>query len=733
MEIISAKHARRKFTAARDENGVPHVDAPSWREALYALGYLHALDRPTQMLFSRTVARGRAAERIADTLELLETDRFFRRSGLYLDLDREVRGLADHIFEQLTFYCEGVNDGMKDAGRSLPMWAVGYRPEPWNQNAVLLIGALLSFGGLAVSQQQNERLLLELIQLGVEERRMKELFAPSLDNADFKLLRRVKIFSQLSNEALELLTDLPRLAGSNAWAVRPERSATGHAMLASDPHLEVNRLPAVWYEVVLRWGDQYLMGATLPGCPLPAVARTPQLAWGVTYMKGDTTDYFVEDCRPGGETGWQYRRGNKWHDFRLREEVIGHKGGDDEVYRVYENDEGTLEVDPDEAGPGCYISVRWSGRSEDTGRSIGSWLDVAAARTTADAMSVARENPHPSLVWVFADSAGHIGTQSCGLFPKRPAGVSGLYPAPAWDTRNHWKGWRETARLPKSYDPPCGFVSSANEDINQPGEPPLISLALPDYRKRRIVERLEALPSATVEDMQRLQYDVVSLHARDLLPVFLPHMPEGPIKERLANWDFSYGPESFEATLFQRLYRNVLLEVFGHEKGIGWRRMLYLCTRVGYSTMVLTCIDRLLQKEKSLWWEKRSKGDLIRRAAERLRDEPDQPWSKINSFHFANRFFGGHRVGHVLGFHTAQMPMPGCHATPFQGHLLTTATRETSFAPSYHFVADMGTNEAWSNLPGGPSESRFSKWYKNDIPRWVSGAYKRLTPELPSE
>ena len=79
-------------------------------------------------------------------------------------------------------------------------------------------------------------------------------------------------------------------------------------------------------------------------------------------------------------------------------------------------------------------------------------------------------------------------------------------------------------------------------------------------------------------------------------------------------------------------------------------------------------------------------------------------------------------MGHVLGFHTAQMPMPGCHATPFQGHLLTTATRETSFAPSYHFVADMGTNEAWSNLPGGPSESRFSKWYKNDIPRWASGA-----------
>ena len=62
--------------------------------------------------------------------------------------------------------------------------------------------------------------------------------------------------------------------------------------------------------------------------------------------------------------------------------------------------------------------------------------------------------------------------------------------------------------------------------------------------------------------------------------------------------------------------------------------------------------------------------------------------------------------------------MPGCHATPFQGHLLKTPRRETTFAPSYHFVTDMGTDEAWTNLPGGPSESLVSGWYKNDIPRW---------------
>jgi hypothetical protein len=56
MQVIPTRSARHEFTAVRDENGVPHVEAPSWNEALYAWGYMHALDRPTQLYFARAVA-----------------------------------------------------------------------------------------------------------------------------------------------------------------------------------------------------------------------------------------------------------------------------------------------------------------------------------------------------------------------------------------------------------------------------------------------------------------------------------------------------------------------------------------------------------------------------------------------------------------------------------------------------------------------------------------------------
>ncbi len=540
MKALHPRFAQRQFTAARDDYGVPHISAPSWLEALYGLGYMHALDRATQLLFARSIAAGRSAELIKDRPELAEADRLFRRVGLALRLDEEVRLLDDATFNQLTAYCEGVNDGLKDSGRTLPMWATGFRPSPWNQQAVLLIGNLLGYGGLAVGQQQNERLILDLIHAGIDEALLKELFSPLLDEADFELLRRVKISSQLSDQALELITDLPRLAGSNAWAVAPWRSATGHALLASDPHLEINRLPAIWYEAVLRWGDHYVLGATLPGCPLFAVARTERLAWGVTYMKGDTSDYFIEDCRRGGATGWQYRRGEAWRDFAVREETIAHKSGQRDSLRIYFNAQGTLESDPETAGEGLLLSTAWTGSDPGCGRAIATWLQMVAAPDVLTAMDVARQCPQPTLCWVLADREGHIGLQGCGWFPQRINGRhSGLLPIPAWDERNHWRG-----RLPER----CSAANLRSaRGLRRDGKRGTFKPA----RRSAVRSRCRFLRTANSElpsdsprcprprspTMQRLQYDVVSPQSAWLLEIFLPNLNDGPIKQRLTAWD----------------------------------------------------------------------------------------------------------------------------------------------------------------------------------------------------
>ena len=179
--------------------------------------------------------------------------------------------------------------------------------------------------------------------------------------------------------------------------------------------------------------------------------------------------------------------------------------------------------------------------------------------------------------------------------------------------------------------------------------------------------------------------------------------------------------------MFLHWYRNLLIELLGHEQAIGWQRMLYLCSRAGFSLMVITAADRLLLRDESAWWETGGKRAVVAAATSRLEGFDPPPWSQTNNFHFTDRFFGQHRVGRVLGYQSRRYPMPGNHATVFQGHVLQTATRESTFAPSYHFITDLGTDEAWTNLPGGPSESRFSRYYASDLPLWLERHYKRLT------
>jgi penicillin amidase len=159
--LLRIEFAGRRVDVERDAYGVPHVQASTWLDALFGLGYMHALDRGTQVLFAREVASGQGAARIVDKPELIETDRFFRRVGLHLNLEAEVAALDDHLREQIEAYCAGVNHAIGTSRRSLPMWVTGFRPDPWDVQAVLLVGKLLSFGGLAVSQMQNERLVMD--------------------------------------------------------------------------------------------------------------------------------------------------------------------------------------------------------------------------------------------------------------------------------------------------------------------------------------------------------------------------------------------------------------------------------------------------------------------------------------------------------------------------------------------------------------------------------------------
>ncbi len=731
-QSIRLRRAARSIQISRDASGVARIHGQSWEDALYGLGYAQALDRRTQFLFGREVARGRASERLADTPALRSRDRLFRDTGLSRHTTQETTQLSDETLRQLELFCAGVNDGLAQTGPSLPMRLVGLRPEPWQPADVILMGKLLSFGALALGQQRAETHILELLRCGTDPDLLKAFYAPHLNHVDFPLLKQVHFEEALSDAELERLEQeglLPHLAGSNAWAVGPGKSRSGNALLASDPHLDIGRLPAVWYEAVLEWGEgNYLLGATLPGTPLVAVGRTRALSWGLTYAMGEICDYFIEDCRVRGTTV-QYRRADQWHDFRQRTETISHRRGDPTTLQIRWNEQGVLRGDPLKKGDGLYLSAAWTGQTPGAHQSVEVWLGLLQCQDVQQAMAVVRECPEPPLCWVFADRQGHIGRQVCGRFPRRQSNHSGLAPVPAWDEGNHWQGFVPTEQLPSEYDPPCGFVVSANEDLNREGGPLLTTLPEQGYRRQRLADQLENSSVVTLSDCQQWQYDVYSLQAERILEVFLPGFPPGPIRDRLVRWDRRFTADSTTATLFWDFYKALLLEFFGKEapQGFGQRRLRYLMSGPSWALVGLSHADESLCDLRSPWWQGRKLPEVVQNALTRVDASRLVPWGEENYVFLGNQFLPG-AFGWMLRMHPGQIPLIGSYGTPHQGTVSRRRHSQASFAPSYHFVTDLGTDQAETNMPGGASESRFSRHYLSDLARWQQAQYKVIQP-----
>ena len=137
--------------------------------------------------------------------------------------------------------------------------------------------------------------------------------------------------------------------------------------------------------------------------------------------------------------------------------------------------------------------------------------------------------------------------------------------------------------------------------------PELVTLPVPGHRRKRIAERLARQPRATLTDMQSLQYDVVSVQARRAAANCFCRMPDdAAVKSRLAAWDCSYSageprsdalsPGSIAMCSWRSSASRRIASAAGRDRLAA--DALSMPRRAGFSTMVLTLIDRLLRTRR---------------------------------------------------------------------------------------------------------------------------------------
>jgi penicillin amidase len=142
----------------------------------------------------------------------------------------------------------------------------------------------------------------------------------------------------------------------------------------------------------------------------------------------------------------------------------------------------------------------------------------------------------------------------------------------------------------------------------------------------------------------------------------------------------------------------------------------------------------VLLSERSAWFVEPSgrpvaRDDLYRRVAARALAVEPRPWGEVRQIALSHILLGG-RLPRFFGFDRGPVPIRGGRATPHQGQIYRSGGRPTSFVPAFRMVTDLARDEARTNLLGGPSDRRFSRWYASEVEAWLTGRYKTLAPEI---
>ncbi len=581
-ELPADKEARipglsAPVTVLYDDRGVPHLFARNEEDAWRAEGYVLARDRLFQMELQTRAAAGRLAELVGPRAR--EVDLATRRRGFPWAASRSFAALDSSSlgFRAARAYASGVNafiDQLTPGTLPLEYRLLNARPSAWepiNTSYLFLqMSYILGWDDPTLEKMETRGLVGRAAAdaLFPVNSPIQEPIQPNGQSAprfDFTPLAppgppdSLALLSFRSMEAVNarLGQSARRSAGgdaigSNNWAVMPRRTASGFALLAGDPHLDLS-LPSIWYEIHLNVaGGPDVAGVTFAGSPGVIIGFNRDVAWSFTNTGADVRDLYRETVDdPSHPT--RYRLDGDWKPLELREEVVRGRLGE------------VLAVDTvrfTHRGPlvpvnGQWLSVRWTIWDA---RAYGEeFLRLDRARSVPEWLAGWKDFVAPAQNGIAGDRSGNITIRSTGRFPLRPGNGRGDEIRDGSTRTSDWTGSLPLERYPSSIDPAQGFLASANQQPVDPRVEPVYLGAdwYSPWRAMRINALLRADSAVTPDAMRRFQGDARSVRADLFIPYLLTAAATSidslahQAALLLAAWDHTYTRESQAAGLFE--------------------------------------------------------------------------------------------------------------------------------------------------------------------------------------
>ncbi|MEM7220405.1 MAG: penicillin acylase family protein [Pseudomonadota bacterium] len=455
----------------RDDYGVPHIYAPTDADAVFGLLYAQAEDDFARIERNYIWAIGRLAE--IEGEQALASD---LRARLYMT-EAQARIALAAAPDWLQKLCRAFADGLNFYLATHPdvQPALLERFEPW-MPMYFFEG---SIGG------DIEQIPLDGI------------------STFYDLPGRRQAIAQTPHTPT---TAEP--VGSNGFAIAPERSASGNALLLINPHTSFFFRGEV--HVVSEEGlNAY--GAVTWGQFFVYQGFNERTGWMHTSTRADFMDEYLETVRET-DAGYEYLYGDEWRPVQARPIVLKARIAEGEYsltpvmgYRTHHGPvtgargerwlSTRINWEPEQALAQSYLRMKTS--------------DYDGFRATMERRTNSSNNT------VFADASGNIAYFHGNFMPRRNTGFDFSRPVDGSDPDTDWQGRHEVDEMIVVRNPRSGWLQNCNSTpFTAAGKhsprradfPPYMAPDPENFRGLHAAELLEDAHGLTLKTLQELAY-----------------------------------------------------------------------------------------------------------------------------------------------------------------------------------------------------------------------------------